>query len=291
MKVFSLFLGLSCFLLGACIDQATVLRIGMVPSSTKEDLETKFAPVQEYLARETGMTIQVEVADTYSGLVEAMRDARADIGLFGAFSYIIADQKGKMDLLVVRERKDFGVSYNSVIIVRSDSDIFKPEDLRGKSIVFVDEASTSGHLIPLAFFKSRQLDLSSFLESHRFTGAHDTSIKEVLAGRTDAAAVSESLLNSLIATQTVNAEALRVIWRSAPIPGSPFVSRDGLSRKTKEKFINAMLTLHEKAPEVIASFDPLLARYVRAERSMYDGIRNIMNVLGPDLLQESLGRN
>ncbi len=260
----------------------------MVPSYTPKRMVASFAPIAKYLEGELKVSVVVAVAGTYQDLVAKMGRGDADIGLYGPFSYILAEQGQNLAPLVVRDRKDLGVYYNSVIIVRSDSPFRSIEELRGRSMAFVDPASTSGFLVPDSLFISRQLDIEKFFSSYHFAGSHDKVTEEVLDRRADAGAVSKSILNSLVAAGRVRSEDLRTLWISESIPGSPFVARADLSLRMREGFKKAMLSVDVADPAALAAYDPAALRFVSAEPEMYEGIRNIVAILGKKFPQQYL---
>ncbi len=271
---------LASIALAGCARSGARLAIGMVPSSSPELMLSSFYPLKDYLQKELGLPVVVTVAKSYQDLIAQMARKEVDIGLYGPFSYILADEGQKLSPLVLRDRKDLGIYYNSTIVARSDSAIHSIEDLRGQTMSFVDPASTSGFLVPDALFISRQIDIESFFSSYHFAGTHDKVLDEVLHGRAAAGAVSLSILNSRVAGGAITARDLRELWRSESIPGSPFVARPGLSTAAREGFIRAMLRVHQADPAALAAYDPSTLRFVRAEPEMYDGIRNIVSVLG-----------
>jgi phosphonate transport system substrate-binding protein len=272
----------------ACAPGPRRLVIGMVPSYTPKRMVASFAPIAKYLEGELKVSVVVAVAGTYQDLVAKMGRGDADIGLYGPFSYILAEQGQNLAPLVVRDRKDLGVYYNSVIIVRSDSPFRSIEELRGRSMAFVDPASTSGFLVPDSLFISRQLDIEKFFSSYHFAGSHDKVTEEVLDRRADAGAVSKSILNSLVAAGRVRSEDLRTLWISESIPGSPFVARADLSLRMREGFKKAMLSVDVADPAALAAYDPAALRFVSAEPEMYEGIRNIVAILGKKFPQQYL---
>lgn len=135
-----------------CGRNTDILRIGIVPSESPERLEDEFKLVKKYLENETGLKIKVYIPQDYRQMIKAMKEKKVDIGLFGPFSYVIAEQRQKLTLLLVRKNKQYGILYNSIIITRKDSGIRNEGDLRNKKIAFVNTASTSGYMIPRSFF-------------------------------------------------------------------------------------------------------------------------------------------
>lgn len=270
-----------CFV--GCGNNSSII-IGIVPSSTPEELRNDFEPLRIHLQQEMNTTIETFVPTDYADLIEAMKEGKVDIGLFGPFSYIIADNQQELEPLVVRERKDLGVTYNSLLISRHGSKIESIEDMEGKRMAFVNPASTSGYIIPFSLFMSRKIDIDSYFSEFSFIGSHDLVIEAVLRGDVDIGAVSKSILINMINDGELEKEELCIIWESEPIPGSPFVARKNIKIKHKRKFTQTMLHLHEKAPDLLSSS---INRYVAIEEGMYNSIRNIVAILGEDFIKKN----
>jgi ABC-type phosphate/phosphonate transport system substrate-binding protein len=91
-----------------CGRNTDILRIGIVPSESPERLEDEFKLVKKYLENETGLKIKVYIPQDYRQMIKAMKEKKVDIGLFGPFSYVIAEQRQKLTLLLVRKKNNTG---------------------------------------------------------------------------------------------------------------------------------------------------------------------------------------
>ena len=275
------------FLAASCFRTTDPLVIGIVPSESPEVLRDEFRGMENYLETAMERNIDVYVPDDYRELIEAMRNGDVDIGLYGPFSFIVAESRQDLVPLLVRKKKTSGITYNSLIVARSDSDIAAVEDLEDRTMAFVNTASTSGFVIPQSLFISRGIDIDSFLERHYFAGSHDLVVADVLAGRCDAGAVSKTILERLVEKGDVNAGDLKILWESDPIPGSPYVARGDLDSRTIETFTAVMEIVHERDPSALEAFDASIEKYVPVEDGLYDPIRNIVNILGWDFIERN----
>src|SRR6185295_10952209 len=100
-------------------------------------------------------------------------------------------------------RKDPGVfdasirpSYFSVISVKKGNGINSMADLRGKSLNFVDPASTSGHLVPKTDLIKLGLNPDKDLKTV-FAGSHPTAVLAMWNDKSDAASSTETTLYDL----------------------------------------------------------------------------------------------
>lgn len=270
----------------ACSGPNAVLRLGMVPSQEPESLMETFEPIRLYLERELDMPVSLSVPRSYGELIRKVEQNNIDIAYFGAFSYVLAEQEQELEPLVVRVRRGFGVSYNSLFITRADSPIESIADLQGERFAFVDSASTSGFMIPLALFTSRGIDYTDYFSSYWFSGSHDQVVEDVINRKVDAGAVSKSLLTGMIDAELLAWDDIRVLWESEDIPGSLFCGRSALPERIKERFTEAMLNLSEQNPEALVQYDRNIEGYVPATPEMYNSIRNIVAVLGNEYIGE-----
>ena len=284
--ILPLILFLFTILLSGCVGNEK-LTIGIVPSESPEKLKEEFSLIQEYLAKRLDRQVEVYIPDDYRELIQAIEEEKVDIALFGPFSYIVAETRQDLVPLLVRSKKSYGISYNSLILCRSDSEIQNLENLEGRKMAFVNSASTSGYMIPQSLFISRDIDIDRFFGSYHFAGSHDRVIEEVLKGESEAGAVSATILMRLIAQERINARDLRILWKSDPIPGSPYVGRRDLPHRLLDDFTDAMSQIHLEDPEALEHFDETIESYLPVEEGLYNPIRNIVNIMGREFIEEN----
>ena len=78
-----------------------------------------------------------------------------------------------------------------------------------------------------------------------FTGAHDANAVAVANGKVDAATIADRILDAAIAKGHIKADAIQIVWRSAPIPESPMVWRKDLTPEIKAKVKTAFLAIKD----------------------------------------------
>lgn len=263
------------------------LTIGLIPSNTPQKMAAGFEPIRLYLEKTLHVKVKVVISKDYVGLIHGMKDKKIDIGWYGAFSYIAAESEMKLEPMVIQSRYMTGTTYHSLIITRSDSGIQSFEDLQGRSFAFVDKGSTSGFVVPMALFKSHDLEYEQFLGPISFSGTHDTVLKDVISKKVDAGAMEDMTLAKKIETGEIQQSQIRIIWKSNGIPGSPYMARAELSSKLKNGFKKTMLLIHIKDPEAMHAFDAKIEKYIEFQPSMYNEIRNIATILGKDYINKN----
>lgn len=111
---------------------------------------------------------------------------------------------------------EFGYTMN--IIVATDSPVKELTDLRGKKVTFVRPNSNSGFKAALVHLMNEYDMLPERDYTFGFSMGHDTSVNEVIAGKTDAAPVASDLFDRMVAAGEVDESAVRVIYQSERFP-------------------------------------------------------------------------
>ena len=272
------------------------LVMAFVPSGEAQTILQTGNRVAHLLEIATGYSFESFVATSYAGVIEAMGANRADIGWLNTFSYVIAHQKYGVEVRLVTVR--FGLPYyRAEIIAQANSGINSLADLQGKRFAFVDPASTSGYLFPLAGLKKAGYDPQKFFGQTVFAGSHNNVVLAVYQGRVDAGAVYEDARGSVQKTLPDVMQKVKVVWRSDPIPNDTVSLREGLPAAVKDRVTKALLRFSEQPAgldalkalyeiEALADYELLVSKYkvrVPSLDAFYDPVRDVARYAGINL--------
>jgi len=241
----------------------------------------------EYL----GIPVEVIICDDYNAVIETMRNGNAQIASFGPFSYIIANERSNAEAVAVTAKDEAGAFYNSLLITHKDTGIKTMEDIRGKSMSFVDPASTSGNLVPRATIvrvlgvNAEDIDTKVF-SSVQYAGNHQNSFMAAANKSVEVAAVQISTYEKAIKEGLVKEEDIHVISKSDPIPSSPIAIHGDLPDDLKEKLTTFFTTYENAEYFTLSGLEG--KKFIAIEDSKYDGIRDIaesMNLSPEELLE------
>ena len=279
-SILSAILGLTVGLQAAGRREPEPLRIVFIAYENPDQLLENVDPVVDYLVQELGHEVRAFVATDYAGVVEALRNETADVGFMGPLQYIMAhEQAGALPLL--GEIYNGKATYVAKIFVRKDSGIGKLEDLRGKSIAFVDPISSSGYMYPLNIFRDAgvfQGTPESFFRRVYFAGGDEQSIRAVYYGFVDAAGIGQYSYNLLRGQER---DEVIPIAESRAIPSHCLVARKGLAAKLSKSLTAALLALnaegeHHHLLKYLYSVDG----YVEVEHETYAEVEAIAKAYG-----------
>jgi len=257
-----------------------VLRLGVIPGEEVGKLSRGNRKLVEDLGKALGIKTELFVGEDYTAVVEAMRTRHIEIASLGPFSYIIAHERSGAIPFAVKARSKEEAFYYSQIVVPKDSPVQTVQELRGKTFLFADPASTSGHLFPRA--KLIELlgisndEIEKFFGNVSFSGGHDKSILAIAKGTADGAGVCSTCVERVIEAGLVNADDYRVIAQSDPIPTSPFTYRNDLPENLVEAIKAFFFNYHHENPDY---FDDGTERFIPVEDKDYDVIRRTAEAL------------
>ncbi|MGH2777136.1 MAG: phosphate/phosphite/phosphonate ABC transporter substrate-binding protein [Actinomycetota bacterium] len=146
------------------------------------------------------------------------------------------------------ERGEGRPVYFSDVVVHSDTDIERFEDLRGRSWAYNDPRSLSGWHSALE--RLRALDSGSeFFSSTVAAGSHLESLRLVIDRRVDAAAIDSTTLSLERANRPARIDALRIIESWGPFPVQPVVVRSSLDPRIKDEIAGHLMAFGD-SPEM-----------------------------------------
>ena len=163
------------------------LIMSFVPSGDTQAITVSGETLAKLLSEKTGLTIQSDVATSYTAVVEAMGAGKAHIGWLPPFGYVQAHEKYGADIGLITIR--FGAFfYKGQIIVGADSGIKTLDDLKGKTMCWVDVASPAGYIFPKAMLISKGYDVENMFTHTAEAGSNNNVVLAVYNGDCDAGA-------------------------------------------------------------------------------------------------------
>jgi phosphonate transport system substrate-binding protein len=259
-----------------------VLHLVLTPSQKPTDLLATGEEFGKVLGRLSGVPVRVTVASDYAAVIEALRNRTADLAFVHPGGYVLANREAKATI-VVRNLWHGKSSFTSRIFVRKDGGIKTVEELRGRTIAFVDPASSSGYIYPMVLLIQRGLvknrDPKTFFKEVVFSGAHDASMRALLNGHVDAIA-SFDLAREQYIKDPMERERLIFVAETPEIPEAGICARAGLDPAIFGKIRAALLQI--RAPEYAELLKRLyeIDGFAPAEDRDYDPVRAAVELLG-----------
>src|SRR3989475_3582375 len=207
---------------------AQPLHMALPPPQTPTDLLAAGEEFGTALGRLYGAPVRVTVASDYAAVIEALRNRTADLAFVHPVGYVLASREAKARI-VARNLWHGKSTFTSRIYVRKDGGITTLEDLRDKTMAFVDPSSSSGYTYPMVLLIQRGLvknrDPKTFFREVMFAGAHDAAMRALLNGHVDAIA-SFDMAREQYLTDPAEREKIAFVAETAAIPEAGIAARD-----------------------------------------------------------------
>jgi phosphonate transport system substrate-binding protein len=254
------------------------LTFALLSTESSAEITRRWGPIVAQLEKDLRVRVKHVTSTDYRGSIEALKFKKADIGHLGPKSYVEASTNNYANVEPVAQLQlaNGSLGYRSCLIVHADSDVFSPEDTAGKTFAFNDPNSTSGYLVPSAFFLMEMgLDPQKHFSKVIFSGSHEASILAVANRKVEVASTNLPDLQQLTRENKVPRGGLRVIWVSKLIPNDPVVVRKDLPASLKSAIQESLVSMRSRSPEAFKEIGAWVGNFVPADDGKYQVIRDL----------------
>jgi len=232
---------------GACAQNTPgVLRVSAIPDEAPTELQRKFKPLGEYLAKATGLKVEFTPVTDYAASVEGLINHKLDMVWFGGFTFVQANDRSKGQVIPLVQRVE-DEKFRSVFITASPA-IKTLADLKGKTLSFGSESSTSGHLMPRSYLLAAKIDPDTDLKRVAFSGTHDATVAAVAGGKVDAGALNISVWEKLVEANKVDTKVVHVFYTTPGFYDYNWSVSTSMPAALQKKITDAFLALDPAKP-------------------------------------------
>jgi phosphonate transport system substrate-binding protein len=265
-----------------CPNDGTV-RFGVEPFEAAAKLVPIFERVGELLAKQLDCKVQIFVTSSYTAEIEAMRAGRLEVGEFSPFSYVLAHQLAKADVVATFSNAEGKPdTYTAGIVTWPGSGITTLNEVAGRTFGYSDPTSNSGHLFPAYALKQAGIDPDTGVKP-LYSGSHTASFEALRNHKVEAAELNSQQIVSSTQAGVYKPGDYIELWRSDPIPVDPIAVRRDLEPGFKARLTQVLQTLDLTSlpKDELKMFGS--GHLVPQVDASYDGIRDLVKVLNIDL--------
>ncbi len=253
---------------------ANFLRVAVGGMITPKEGFGYYRRFLDYVGAKLGMRMQIVDRENYAEINDLVKTGNVDLAFVCGGPYVQGHDEFGMELLAAPQAYGKRVYY-SYIIVPKKSSIQKFSDLRGRTFAFTDPMSNSGALVPTYMLSRMHETPESFFKSVIFTQSHDKSIKAVVQGVVDGAAVDSLIWEYFNKTEPLFTAETKIIEKSPPYGIPPVVVRRDMKPELKNKLRRIFLTANQdpQGHEILKGM--MIDKFVPIDDSAYDSIREM----------------
>lgn len=226
---------------------------GAIPDQDPEKLQRLYGLLADYLSTELGVPVEYKPVTDYLAAVTAFKVGDLDLVWFGGLTGVQA--RLQVPGAEAIAQRDIDAEFHSVLIANvnsgldelaSDADLTK---VKGKTLTFGSESSTSGRLMPQYYLEQAGVSLEDFQGEVGFSASHDATIQLVEAGTYELGMLNEQVWNSRVEAGDVDTNKVKVIWRSPAYFDYHWVISPAVEERYGEGF-------RDKVQQALLKLDP-----------------------------------
>lgn len=216
-----------------------IYRFGIHPLHNPTKLMDTYQPLMDYLNKNIlGVQFVVETSRDYSAFEEKYKDRKPEFILPNPWQTLGAIQSGYEVIAMAGDPKDF----KGLIIVRKDSEIKEPTDLKGKKVSYPSPTALAACIIPQYFLHTHGLDINKDI-TNLYVGSQESSIMNVYLKTTAAGATWPQPWRDFQVTHPKEAVELKTIWDIESLINNSVMVRDDIPESIKNQVQKILIEL------------------------------------------------
>ncbi|NEP36982.1 putative selenate ABC transporter substrate-binding protein [Moorena sp. SIO3B2] len=262
---------------------------GAIPDQDPEKLQRLYGKLAAYLEAELKVPVEYKPVIDYAAAVTAFRVGDLDLVWFGGLTGVQA--RLQVEEAEAIAQRDIDAEFHTVFIANKSSGIKPIKDikdlkvLKGHTLTFGSESSTSGRLMPQYFLEQAGVTLDDFQGEVGFSKSHDATIQLVEAGSYKVGALNEQVWKSRVAAGNVDLKKVELIWRTPAYYDYHWVINPKVKERYGDDFVErvqaALLKLDPNVPEQKQILDLFGAtKFISTKNDNYSDIEAIGRKIG-----------
>lgn len=249
---------------------ASVYRLAVHPLHNPAKLVEAYQPLIDYLNNHLqGASLELEASRDYAEFETKYAAHKPEFLLPNPWQTLQALGKGYRVIAMAGDPKDF----KGIFIVRKDSGIKQPADLKGKAVSYPAPTALAACIMPQYFLYQHGIDIKKDIEIS-YVGSQESSIMNAYLGKTAASATWPPPWRNFQKDHSQEAAALEVIWETESLVNNSVMVRDDVPAELGNKVRELLAGLHESADgqAILASMET--ARFIPATDEDYQVVRD-----------------
>lgn len=251
---------------------AKTLIFGVHPLHNPHLLFQVYQPLVDYLNRhQPDLRLRLEASRDYAEFENKLASRHFHFALPNPYQTVTSRQYGYKVFGKMGDDENF----RGIILVRKDSAIASPKDLRGKAVSYPAPTALAATMLPQWFLHEAGIDVRREL-SNQYVGSQESSIMNVYLGKTVAGATWPPPWRAFAREHPDIAAQLEVRWQTPALVNNGLVARDDLppAQVARLRDLLASLGDSEEGRAILARME--LSRFEAADDQTYQPVVDFM---------------
>jgi phosphonate transport system substrate-binding protein len=244
-------------------------RLAILPLYNPQKLFEAYQPLVDYLNSELQyINIELEASRDYRTFEKKFRARRPELLLANPWQTIQAIDCGYHVIGMAGDADDF----KGIFIVRKDTDIIEPHQLKGKRVSYPAPTALAAAIMPQYFLYTHGIDINQDIENV-YVGSQESSIMNVYLGNVTVSATWPPSWRSLKKDNPEQAKQLKVVWQTPSLINNSVMIRDDVPDEISKKIQSLLINLADSKHGQVILTGMETARITSANDEDYDVVR------------------
>lgn len=246
-------------------ESARTMVFGVHPLHNPQRLFQVYQPLVDYLNHNlSGVRLRLEASRNYDDFERKLAQRTFHFALPNPYQTVMSRPYGYHVFAKMADDENF----RGIILVRKDSAIATPADLRGKAVSYPAPTALAATLLTQWFLHHSGIDVQRDLVN-RYVGSQESSIMNVYLGESAAGATWPPPWRAFQKTHPDVAAQLEVKWQTDSLVNNSLMARDDLDPSLVRQVSTAILGLNltEDGRAILARME--LSRFEPADDDTY----------------------
>ncbi|MDP2829281.1 MAG: phosphate/phosphite/phosphonate ABC transporter substrate-binding protein [Sulfuricellaceae bacterium] len=247
-------------------------RLAIHPLHNPQKLSQAYQPLIDHLNRNLPEArFELEASRDYAAYEVKFRACEPHFLLPNPWQSLQAMKVGYQIIAMAGNAEDF----KGIFIVRKDSPIKTPADLKGKAVSYPAPTALAAAIMPQWFLHQQGIDVNRDIEN-RYVGSQESSILNVFSKDVAVAATWPPPWRAFQKDHPAEAAELKVIWETPHLLNNSVMARDDVPAAIRERVQSLLAGLQEteEGRAILAGMET--ARFHPADDASYAPVREFI---------------
>lgn len=260
-------------------NEEIVYRLAIHPLHNPRKLTEAYQPLIDHLNKHiTQVHFELEASRDYQAYEVKFRERKPALLLPNPWQTLEAIKVGYRVIAMAGDAEDF----KGIFIVRKDSDVKVPTDLKGKIVSYPSPTALAACIMPQRYLHDSGIDVNGDIEN-RYVGSQESSIVNALLGEAAASATWPPPWRLFQRDRPEDAAKLKVIWETPPLMNNSVMVRDDIPEEISQAISQVINVLHDSSNGQNILQGMGTARFYPANNGSYKPVRDFVKNFEADV--------
>jgi phosphonate transport system substrate-binding protein len=244
-------------------------RLAILPLHNPQKLFEAYQPLVDYLNSELQyIKIELEASRDYQTFEKKFRARQPELLLPNPWQTLQAIDRGYHVIGMAGDADDF----KGIFIVRKDTDIIDPPQLKGKRVSYPAPTALAAAIMPQYFLYTHGIDINQDIKNV-YVGSQESSIMNVYLGNVAVSATWPPSWRAFKKDNPEQAKQLKVVWQTPSLINNSVMIRDDVPDEISKQIQSLFINLGDSEHGLVILTGMETARVTSANDEDYDVVR------------------